>query len=227
MNQEIMNQKIATILRQIADLLEIKGVAFKPAAYRRVAYVLENNEKDIDIIYKEGGLKAVEKISGVGKSISSKIEEYLQKGKIKYYNELVKETAIQQIITHFFASKGLGLAELKQSARQRKIVYSRYTKPAKQLLELAGSLENAKSAIDKVAEWANSRNLDYAIETIFKKWLELDRLKPKEIVKKPFYDGQPMVWSQAKKKWFVINDSGEWLEYADKESKMEWRRADL
>jgi len=218
-----MNQEIAAILRQIADLLEIKGVAFKPAAYRRVAYALENNEKNIDIIYKEGGLKAIEKISGIGKSIASKIEEYLQKGKIKYYNELVKETAIQQIIAHFFASKGLGLAELKQSARQRKIVYSRYTKPAKQLLELAGSLEKAKSAINKVAEWANSRNLDYAIETIFKKWLELDRLKPKEIVKKPFYEGQPMVWSEAKKKWFVINDSGEWLEYADKESKIEWR----
>ncbi|MDP2946008.1 MAG: DNA polymerase III, partial [bacterium] len=124
-----MNQEIATILRQIADLLEIKGVAFKPAAYRRVAYTLENNEKDIALVYQEGGLKAIEKISGIGKSIASKIEEYLQKGKIKYYNELAKETAIQQIIAHFFASKGLGLAELKQSARQRKIVYSRYTKP--------------------------------------------------------------------------------------------------
>ncbi len=218
-----MNQEIAIILRQIADLLEIKGVAFKPAAYRKAANALENSSPEVDLIYKNGGLKALEKIPGIGKSIGQKIEEYLQSGKIKYYNELQKETTIQQIITHFFASKGLGLQELKQSARQRKIIYSRYTKPAKQLLELAGSLEKAKEAISKVAEWANSRNLDYAIETVFKKWLELDRLKPKEIVKKPFYDGQPMVWSETKKKWFVINDSGEWLEYADKESKIEWK----
>jgi len=74
-----------------------------------------------------------------------------------------------------------------------------------------------------VADWANSRKLDYAIETVFKKWLELDRLQPKEIVKKPFYDGNPMYWSQARQKWYVINKSGEWLEYADKEDKIEWR----
>ena len=84
-------------------------------------------------------------------------------------------------------------------------------------------MEKAKAAIDKVAEWANSRGLDYAIETVFKKWLELDRLKPKEVVKKPFYRNNPMVWSETKKKWFVVTPEGEWLEFADKESMMEWR----
>ena len=88
---------------------------------------------------------------------------------------------------------------------------------------MAGSIEKAKEAMDKVAEWANSRNLDYAIETVFKKWLELDRLKPKEIVKKPFYYNDPMVWSETRKKWYVISPTGEWLEFADKEDKIEWR----
>ena len=32
-----------------------------------------------------------------------------------------------------------------------------------------------------------------------------------------------MVWSQVKRKWYVIDDGGEWLEYADKENKIEWR----
>jgi len=223
-----MNQEIAKIFREIAGLLEIKGPRqnadeFKIRAYRKAGLALENLPEEITQIYQKNGLKGLEKLKDIGKGTALKIEEYLQKGKIKYYDELAKETAIQQIVAHFFASKGLGLAALKQSARQRKIIYSRYTKPAKQLLELAGSLEKAEEAINKVAEWANSRNLDYAIETIFKKWLELDRLKPKEVVKKPFYEGQPMVWSEAKKKWYVINDSGEWLEYADKESKMEWK----
>jgi len=27
----------------------------------------------------------------------------------------------------------------------------------------------------------------------------------------------------SKAKWYVINKSGEWLEYADKEDKIEWR----
>ena len=159
----------------------------------------------------------------MGKSIAKKIEEYLKKGKIKYYEDLKQETAIRQIVTHYFKTKGVNLEQLKRDAKKRKIIYSRFTKPAKQLLELAGSIEKAKQAIDKVAEWAKSRGLDYAIETVFKKWLELDRLKPKEIVKKPFYEGRPMVWSQTRKKWYVISENGEWLEYGDDESKIEWR----
>ncbi|MFH1657372.1 MAG: hypothetical protein ABH919_02795 [bacterium] len=133
------------------------------------------------------------------------------------------ESEIQQIVNHYFYSKGLNLEEIKADAKKQKIIYSRFTRPAKQLLELAGSIEQAKEAIDKVAAWAKSRNLDYAIETVFKKWLELDKLKPKEIVKKPFYYNDPMIWSEAKRKWFVIDKDGQWLEFADKESKIEWR----
>ena len=134
-----------------------------------------------------------------------------------------KESDIQHVVNHFFYSKGLSLDEIKESAKKKKIIYSRFTRPAKQLIDLAGSVKKAEEAITKVSEWAKSRNLDYSIETVFKKWLELDRLKPKEIVKKPYYMNQPMVWSQTKRKWFVIDDNGEWLEYADKESKIEWR----
>ncbi len=134
-----------------------------------------------------------------------------------------KETDIQKVVNHFFETKGLTLDEIKESAKKKKIIYSRFTRPAKELIELAGSVSKAKEAITIVANWANSRKLDYSIETVFKKWLELDKLKPKEIVKKPYYNNQPMVWSQAKKKWYVIDDSGEWLEYADKENKIEWR----
>ena len=112
---------------------------------------------------------------------------------------------------------------LLNSHQKRKIIYSRFTHPAKELLELAGSVEKAKEAITTVADWAKSRHLDYSIETVFKKWLELGKLKPKEIIKKPYYDNQPMVWSQTKRKWYVIDDGGEWLEFADKEDKIEWR----
>jgi hypothetical protein len=152
-----------------------------------------------------------------------KVKEYLDKGKIKYFEELKKETAIQQVITHYFETKGVSLAELKRNAKKRKIVYSRFTRPAKELVELAGSVEKAEKAIDKVAEWANSRGLDYAIETVFKKWLELDKLKPKEIVKKPYFLNNPMVWSETKRKWYVIDEGGNWLEFAGKKEEIEWR----
>jgi hypothetical protein len=134
-----------------------------------------------------------------------------------------KETVIQEIVNYYFYTKGLSLDEIKESAKKKKIVYSRYTRPAKELLELAGSIDKAKRAIKIVASWAKSRNLDYTIETVFKKWLELDRLKPKEIIKKPFYNNCPLVWSQSKKKWFVIDETNTWLEFADTEDKIEWR----
>ncbi len=134
-----------------------------------------------------------------------------------------KETAIQEIVNHYFYTKGLSLDEIKEDAKKKKIIYSRYTKPARQLLELSGSVSSSKKAINIVAEWAKSRNLDYSIETVFKKWLELDRLKPKEVIKKPFYNNNPLVWSQSKKKWFVIDETNTWLEFADDEDKIEWR----
>lgn len=133
------------------------------------------------------------------------------------------ETAIQRVVNHYFYSKGLSIEKIKRDAKKKKIVYSRFVRPAKQLIELAGSSKKAKEAITKVAQWAQSRNLDYAIETVFKKWLELDRLKPKEVVKKPFYKGNPMVWSEAKKKWFVVMPDSDWLEFAGSERDMEWR----
>lgn len=219
----MLNEKIAKILKEIAELLNIKGVAHKPRAYQRAAAALEDLKEDILLIYEKEGLKGLDKIPGVGKSIAKKIEDYLKKGRIKYYEELKEETAIRQVVTHYFETKGVSLDELKRSAKKRKIIYSRFTKPAKQLLELAGSVENAKKAINIVSLWAKSRDLDYAIETVFKKWLELDRLKPKEIVKKPFYDGKPMYFSETKRKWYVIDDNGEWLEFAGKKSDIEWR----
>jgi hypothetical protein len=219
----MINQKIAKILLEIGEMLEIDGVAFKPRAYKKAAQSLENSPEDISSLYKKGGAKALENIPGVGKSIAKKIEEYLKKEKIKYYEELKEKTAIRLIITHYFETKDISLAELKKSAKKRKIIYSRFTKPAKQLLELAGSVEKAKEAVSKVAEWAKSRGLDYAIETVFKKWLELDKLKPKEIVKKPYYRRNPMIWSETKNKWYVIDEVGNWLEFAGKESEIEWR----
>jgi len=143
--------------------------------------------------------------------------------KKKTKEQIKKETDIQEIVNHYFNSKGLTLEQIKDNAKKKKIIYSRYTRPAKLLLTLAGSVEKAKKAIDIIAEWANSRGLDYAIETVFKKWLELGRLKPKEIIKKPYYRDNPMVWSEVKRKWYVVDENGTWLEFAGKEEDIEWR----
>jgi len=152
----------------------------------------------------------------------NKTEKKAKEKKLKKQRE---ETKIQEIVNHYFYSKGYSLDKIKKDAKKKKIIYSRFTRPAKQLLELAGSVKKAKAAVDRVAQWAKSRGLDYAIETVFKKWLELDKLKPKEIVKKPYFLGDPMVWSESKRKWFVISPEGNWLEFAGKEEEIEWKIA--
>lgn len=219
-----MNKEIAKIFKEMAELLDINGekIVQRINAYRKAAAYLESLPTDVSEIYRIKGFKGLLVPKTIGEKNAKKIEEYIKTGKVKEFEELKEETAVRSIITFYFQSKGLSLQELKENAKKRKIIYSRFTKPAKQLLELAGSVEKAREAIDKVAKWASTRKLDYAIETVFKKWLELDKLKPKEIVKKPFYRGDPMIWSEAKKKWFVIKD-GEWLEFADKQSAVEWK----
>jgi len=82
------NLEVAKILYEIADLLELKGVEFKPYAYRRAAQTVESLSKDIEDVYKEGKL---EDLPGIGKNIAQKIAEYIETGKIKSYEGLKKK----------------------------------------------------------------------------------------------------------------------------------------
>ena len=85
------NLEIAKILSNISTILEIKGESkFRVIAYERAAEVIANLTKDIEDVYKEGGIKALEEVPGVGISIAEKIEELLKTGKMKYYKDLTK-----------------------------------------------------------------------------------------------------------------------------------------
>jgi DNA polymerase (family 10) len=100
------NQEIANILYEIAYFLEMEGVPFKPFAYEKAAITLENLEENIEDVYKKGGIKALEAIPGIGKSIAQKIEEYLKTGKIKYYEEFKKKMPVD--IEELTAVEGIG-----------------------------------------------------------------------------------------------------------------------
>ncbi|AXG06377.1 DNA polymerase/3'-5' exonuclease PolX [Haloplanus rubicundus] len=79
------NQEIATMLREIADFLEIQEEEYKPRAYRTAARNIESLSEDIEDIHDRGEL---EEIEGVGESISEKIGEYLETGELEYYEDL-------------------------------------------------------------------------------------------------------------------------------------------
>lgn len=119
----------------------------------------------------------------------------------------LKTASPKDVVNYFFDLKGWGNKD-KDFYAKKKIIYSRFLRPAKELLELCdGELEEAKSCLLKLSEWAISRDLDWGIETVFKKWYDLDLLKPKE--KKPYYEGKRIFQRSAGGKWFCISRDGE------------------
>ncbi|MEF8814946.1 MAG: helix-hairpin-helix domain-containing protein [Halovenus sp.] len=79
------NQEIATMLREIADFLEIQEAEYKPRAYRTAARNIESLSEDLEDVHDRGEL---EEIEGVGESISEKVAEYLETGELAYYEDL-------------------------------------------------------------------------------------------------------------------------------------------
>lgn len=97
------NREIARIFYEIADMLEMQDVQFKPRAYQKAAQNIESLSEDIGEIYKRGEL---EKIPGIGKSIAEKVKELLEKGTLKYYEKLKKEIPVN--LEELTAVEGLG-----------------------------------------------------------------------------------------------------------------------
>ena len=100
------NKEIAKIIYEIGEYLQIKGIAFKPRAYEKAGYSIENLEEEVTEIYKKGGLKAVENIPGVGISIAEKIEELIKTGYLKYHQMLKKSLPVN--ISELSRVEGVG-----------------------------------------------------------------------------------------------------------------------
>ena len=105
------NKEIARIFTEIAEYLEMEGVAFKPYAYQKAALTLETLKDDVEDLYGKGGLKALKGIPGVGESIAHKIEEYLKTGKIEYYEEFKRKLPIA--LDEIVAVEGVGPKKAK------------------------------------------------------------------------------------------------------------------
>ena len=153
------NQEIAKIFSEIADYLEMEGVAFKPYAYQKAAITLETLEEDVEEIYKRGGIEALKEIPGVGESIALKIEEYLKTGKIKYYEEFKKKIPVD--LEEIIAIEGMGpkrakvlyeklgiktVEELERAAKAHKIapLFGFGEKTEKNILEGIAFLKRSK-----------------------------------------------------------------------------------
>ncbi|RJQ24667.1 DNA polymerase beta family protein, partial [Candidatus Parcubacteria bacterium] len=84
------NKEIAQLLRKVAAAYGIKDEKrhrFQIIAYERAADTVEHLNTELTDIYREGKL---DKIPGIGTSITSYIEELISKGKVKHFEEVMK-----------------------------------------------------------------------------------------------------------------------------------------
>lgn len=105
------NAEIARVLREIAVFLDMEGVPFKPRAYEKAANAVESCDTPLADLHRAGGLKAIEAIPGVGKSIAAKIVTLLETGALPYHEELRARTPVD--VGALTAIEGLGPKHIK------------------------------------------------------------------------------------------------------------------
>lgn len=84
------NDEIARQFEAFADLLDAKGVDYKPRAYRRAAENIREYPQAVEGLAQEGE-DAVGEIDGVGDAIASKVVEYVDTGHIEELEALREE----------------------------------------------------------------------------------------------------------------------------------------
>jgi DNA polymerase (family 10) len=115
-----INQEIAKAFYEIADLMEMLGIEWKPIAYRKAARVIESYAKNIEDIAKDRGIKGLMDIPGVGESIAEKILEFLKAGKISELEKLKKE--IPRGLLEVMNIQGLGPKKAWKLYKKLKII---------------------------------------------------------------------------------------------------------
>ena len=110
------NLLVAKILNDIADILEMQNVEFKPRAYRKAARTVESLSKPIEEVYEERKLK---ELSGVGESIAAKIGEIIETGKSQYLEDLKRQMPAD--IEALTSIEGMGPKSVKRLYAKLKI----------------------------------------------------------------------------------------------------------
>ncbi|MDD5606393.1 MAG: DNA polymerase/3'-5' exonuclease PolX [Candidatus Pacebacteria bacterium] len=126
------NKELARIFYKISQYLRTENIPFKPQAYYKAGVFLDSLSTDIQEVYNKGGLKALEAMPSIGRNLALKIKEYLETGKIRYFEEL----RIPFNLDELTAVEGLGpkkakklylelkvknIKDLEKVAKQRKI----------------------------------------------------------------------------------------------------------
>ncbi len=144
------NQEIADIFGRLADILEIRGEEFfRVNTYRRVARIIEDLSADVADLVESGEILD---IKGVGKGTVAGIEEYLETGGMRRYEEARK--SIPKGLAELLSVPGLGpktIGLLWHELDVKSIKSLKRTLRGKKILELPGmgpkKVENIEAGV--------------------------------------------------------------------------------
>ncbi|MCE5213835.1 MAG: DNA polymerase/3'-5' exonuclease PolX [Methanobacterium sp.] len=189
------NMEIAQILEEIADLLEIQGIPYKPIAYRRAAETLKSLSEPTEDLNQ----KKLNELPGIGKHIAGKIDELNKTGHLVYFEDLKKECPIdfesllavegigpktvkllyqslkiknldelEEQAKHHRIRKLKGMSEKKEANMLENIKFARKTsrKLLGQMLPLANEIKNNLKKLDKVLDVEVAGSIRRRKETI-------------------------------------------------------------
>ncbi|MBI4599398.1 DNA polymerase/3'-5' exonuclease PolX [Candidatus Uhrbacteria bacterium] len=113
------NQRIARLLNEMSEYLEVQDIPFKPQAYARAAGVIAGMTDEATDIYDQNGKKGLDGISGVGRGIAEKIEEFITTGRIKELEQMKKKFPVN--VSELSAVQGVGPKKIAVLYKKLKI----------------------------------------------------------------------------------------------------------
>lgn len=128
------NAEIAERLREMALLLEMRGVNFKPRAYEKAANAVEALDRPIAQLFAEGGEKALAMVPHVGAGIAERIGELIATGHTADLDAMRAETPVDvlaltaiegvgpKMVRYLYDELGVRtLADLERAARAGRV----------------------------------------------------------------------------------------------------------
>ena len=181
------NSEVAKLLYDISEMLELSGEnIFKIRAYSRAARTIEGSAEDIEKIAKK---KRLEEIPGVGEAIAAKIEEYLDTGKLGFYDELKKQVPqeLHELLqipgigpkTVQYLHKELGIKsveELEKAAKEHRLRLISHFGAAKEM-NLIKSIERYRHRSSRIP-LGTALPLVKEIVDLLKKSKSIERIEP-------------------------------------------------
>lgn len=162
-----MNHQLVKLLTEMSALFSMEEAPFKPQAYERAAFSIEALDQDVADLYKDGGLKSLETIPGVGKGIAEKIEEYIKTGHIKEHEKMKKAFPVD--IAGLSNVEGLGpktIKKLYQTLKIKNLADLEKAVTAGTIKNLAGLGEKTQQKIEKSITFLKTEHGRYFIGDI-------------------------------------------------------------